>query len=215
MTTSDQNPPARFVEVPEPYIYHRSDEYKRDRMLELEKKLKDGQIPEDQKVNVQAAIELYRTKNMPRGLVWLQEGRLIKRRDRNTKLPLWGEGFAQQLGRSMKVEDAEGTGFHYTDMGVLHQYQTPYEGLGPLVQVDTANGVFQAQIIDMEVMVLNQDGEQVSGWIEEEGLIMPPANLRLSGLGIRQGLYFATAPGNDFLYVSETKNGLVQQLPTH
>lgn len=56
----------------------------------------------------------------------------------------------------------------------------------------------------------------ITNWFIETATIVPD-NLgipRLSGLAMRNEVYFATAPGNAALYVSKKKNGIVRQLPT-
>jgi hypothetical protein len=53
-------------------------------------------------------------------------------------------------------------------------------------------------------------------WYDEVGVInWTPGALRLSGFKMRMHLYFATAPGNQMLYISEKKHGIIKQLPTH
>lgn len=56
-------------------------------------------------------------------------------------------------------------------------------------------------------------------WYSEDATIVPAAMVaaghthRLSGSGMRNYLYFATAPGNQTLFVSQKKNGIVDRLP--
>lgn len=90
-----------------------------------------------------------------------------------------------------------------------------YGGLGPAIVVQTANGPVNRQSIFVELQLMRADGTAVSGWIRELGLITPPgaAQMRLTGAGIRNHLYFATAPGNQNLYVAEKKNGIMSELP--
>jgi hypothetical protein len=53
-----------------------------------------------------------------------------------------------------------------------------------------------------------------SNWIDECAIVKPalPGIIRLSGTGIRNKLYIATTPGNNFLTVSATKGGLTSLL---
>ncbi|EZF16671.1 LOW QUALITY PROTEIN: hypothetical protein H112_05666 [Trichophyton rubrum D6] len=79
----------------------------------------------------------------------------------------------------------------------------------------TANGIVLRQVIYVEIQLLDSQRNPISDWILEESVVVPSAegNTRLSGRGMRDCLYFATAPGNQQLYVAEKKNGIVQQLP--
>lgn len=56
----------------------------------------------------------------------------------------------------------------------------------------------------------------LTGWMAEVFVIRDSEDGQiplLSGNAIRRKLYFATAPGNEFLYVSVKKNGIVTKLP--
>lgn len=52
-------------------------------------------------------------------------------------------------------------------------------------------------------------------WLSEAFIVKPwsPTTSLLSGAAMRRALYFATAPGNQYLYVSAKKSGIVSQLP--
>jgi hypothetical protein len=67
------------------------------------------------------------------------------------------------------------------------------------------------------MQIIKRDGSEISGWFTETGLTTPiqPGSVqyRLSGKVMRDELYFATAPGNQLLYVALKKNGIVTQLP--
>ena len=67
----------------------------------------------------------------------------------------------------------------------------------------------------IEVKLLHVDGSEFDHWIFENAIVRRSGEMSsvLSGSGIRQELYFATAPGNSELYVAETRNGLIMQLP--
>ena len=90
-----------------------------------------------------------------------------------------------------------------------------YWGKGEDMTVRTANGLVSRPTVLIEVRLLKCNGEVFSNWIREWGSITPDGDpySRLSGRGIREQLFFATAPGNHWLYVSETKSGLMSQLP--
>lgn len=69
--------------------------------------------------------------------------------------------------------------------------------------------------IVVEVQIVNLQGETITPWFVEVAIIVPDEQglVRLSGQGMRNHLYFATAPGNGMLYVAKKKNGVVSQLP--
>ena len=85
------------------------------------------------------------------------------------------------------------------------------------VHVGTANGVVPRERVMIEIQLIKADGTIVSPWLLETAVITPVQQgvpqLRLSGNAMRNHLYFATAPGNATLFVSEKKNGIVNQLP--
>ncbi len=61
---------------------------------------------------------------------------------------------------------------------------------------------------------MRANGTAASDWITELGVIISQGQVRrLSGPSIRDHFYFATAPGNQHLYVAEKKNGIMAQLP--
>jgi len=70
-----------------------------------------------------------------------------------------------------------------------------------------------------EVRIM-KEGEQhsllpMTPWFEETFVVRnnnPPVPV-LCRAAMRQHLYFATAPGNQRLFISVKKNGVVQQLP--
>ncbi|EZF36339.1 hypothetical protein H109_04066 [Trichophyton interdigitale MR816] len=79
----------------------------------------------------------------------------------------------------------------------------------------TPKEIVLRQVVFVEIQLLDSQCKPISDWILEESVIVPSAegNTRLSSRGMRYCLYFATAPGNQQLYVAEKKNGIVQQLP--
>lgn len=84
-----------------------------------------------------------------------------------------------------------------------------------MVPITTANGQVYQQFIWIQIQLVRADGTAVSDWIDEMGTISTaePATMRLTGDLIRNHLYFATAPGNQYLYVAETAHGILSQLP--
>jgi hypothetical protein len=104
-----------------------------------------------------------------------------------------------------------------TELNILQYDPNNYNGRIGSTVVNTAAGRVNRDAIFVEVMVLKNDGTPVTGWILERGLVQPfPPGIgdcRLSGAGIRDHLYFATAPGNHNLFISQKKNGIVSRLP--
>ncbi|QSS54662.1 hypothetical protein I7I53_02293 [Histoplasma capsulatum var. duboisii H88] len=90
-----------------------------------------------------------------------------------------------------------------------------YGRFGPIITVATAGGTVWRQRIIIEIQLIDLEGNAVSDWISEYGIITPATSgvARLSGTEMRQSLYFATAPGNQHLFVAEKKNRIVEQLP--
>jgi len=65
----------------------------------------------------------------------------------------------------------------------------------------------------VEVQLVRNDGTPWSNWIQERAIVRAGTNMpRLSGVGIRNVLYFGTAPGNQALAVGATKGGMVSLL---
>ena len=85
----------------------------------------------------------------------------------------------------------------------------------------SANGLSRLQRVDLELcitkfdMIVNQF-IPMTDWFTEKFVIRPftPFTYLLSGNKMRQHLFFATAPGNQTLYVAGRKNGLYDILPT-
>lgn len=84
---------------------------------------------------------------------------------------------------------------------------------GNKVYVDS----FMGQIRIVKFEPTTGDMKALTGWLNETFVIKDPdyhGHVQLlSGNAMRQALYFATAPGNDQLYISVKKNGLMAHLP--
>ena len=95
-----------------------------------------------------------------------------------------------------------------------------YRGWGGTVQIKTANGVVARRKITIAIRILSGTNptEPITEWILEEAIVAlsddDSVYDRLSGGLMRRSLYFATAPGNAHLYVSQNKTGITQRLPT-
>lgn len=101
------------------------------------------------------------------------------------------------------------------DLAALLPANRLYFGYGLIIPLETANGTISRQSIMIEVKLMCRNGTAFSEWILECGVITPVAECAtaLSGQSIRGKLYFATASGNNVLYVAERKSGITFQLP--
>jgi hypothetical protein len=103
-----------------------------------------------------------------------------------------------------------------TDLINLHYNPNTYQGRIGFVPVSTANGIVARERIIIEIQLMKANGTIASPWFRESALITPlqlGLQYRLSGNAMRNHLYFATAPGNTTLFISEKRNGIVTQLP--
>ncbi len=104
-----------------------------------------------------------------------------------------------------------------TDLNNLNYNPNTYQGRFGVVGVATPNGVMFREQIMIEIQLMSANGTLISPWFQENALVTPvqPAGTqcRLSGNAMRNHLFFATAPGNNTLFVAEKKNGIVSQLP--
>jgi hypothetical protein len=101
-----------------------------------------------------------------------------------------------------------------TDLPQLGNIQG-YAGWQLAIGITDANGtttVFQTILV--QVRLVRDDNTPWGDWIDELALVrqLGPNVPRLSGVGIRNVLYIATAPGNHLLAVSATKGGLTSLL---
>ena len=82
------------------------------------------------------------------------------------------------------------------------------------------NGQLNLVHITAELRVMKPGPQNLipmTDWLTEDFVIRPwvPDTLVLSGGEVRHHLFFATAPGNQLLYVAGRKNGLTELLPTN
>ena len=87
--------------------------------------------------------------------------------------------------------------------------------------INTPNGAAMVPTVWMDIRIVKRDEDgaikALTEWMREAFVVRDWNNDRtplLSGMAMRQRLYFATAPGNEYLYVSVKKNGVVSQLPS-
>jgi len=85
-----------------------------------------------------------------------------------------------------------------------------YTGWRGTVDVLDANGVVtNFQRISVQVLLVGHgDIPWRTNWIDEVAIVRSDHVERLSGAGIRQHLYFGTAPGNNNLAIATTNGGL-------
>lgn len=89
----------------------------------------------------------------------------------------------------------------------------PYLAWGIPMPILTANGIVNRDSLTIQIQLQKQDTTAASEWIREGAVVVPQQGNRLSGGEIRNNFYFATAPGNQHLFVAEKKNGIISQLP--
>lgn len=99
-----------------------------------------------------------------------------------------------------------------SDLTAMGIKRTSYTGYGPPVNITTANGDIRRPTLTLQIQLRDENGTPASQWFREEAAIIRNGD-RLSGESIRDQFYFATAPGNEFLYIAEKKNGLMGLLP--
>lgn len=125
-------------------------------------------------------------------------------------------------GQAFKVSTMNDTGSNvqtlYDDEYLALMTLSPhFSGTYPIT-VGLADGSTRPMFgVPLEVRLIDQAGDMLTEWIPEEGVLtnrgspnLPP---RLSGRGIRTRLFFATAPGNNKLYVTENKTSHFRMVP--
>jgi hypothetical protein len=81
--------------------------------------------------------------------------------------------------------------------------------------ITTANGQALQPLILVDMQILTSAFVALTPWFRETAVVKPdsPGDARLSGAAMRDHLFFATAPGNAYLYVAQKKAGLIRDLP--
>jgi hypothetical protein len=102
-----------------------------------------------------------------------------------------------------------------SDLANLNYNPDTYYGHLGFRQIWTAAGPVNRSLIRIQMQLVDTNGVELTPWFLETAVITPdqPGLHRLSGLAMRDHLYFATTPGNTTLYVAAKKNGIVRQLP--
>ncbi|CAG8931552.1 unnamed protein product [Penicillium salamii] len=80
--------------------------------------------------------------------------------------------------------------------------------------LSTANGPIWLAHFTIEMQIINAASVALTPWFEQLAVVKHwgPDKIRLSGDKMREHLFFATAPGNRTLYVSNKKAGLMRTL---
>lgn len=91
-----------------------------------------------------------------------------------------------------------------------------YRAWGPFIDVENASGDIDL-LLSLFIEVRLVDPTTLlpwSAWIQEVAIVrdVRPGMIRLSGSGIRDFLNFGTGPGNQFVSVSRSRNGMTTQL---
>lgn len=116
-----------------------------------------------------------------------------------------------------------------SDIQTIYQHQfDQLDGPAPgrlllhllLVPIMTPNGMNNVPSATFELRIIKRDvdgsAKALTDWMIETFALRDWDNgqtVLLSGLAMRERLYFATAPGNNELFVSVKKNGIVSRLP--
>ncbi|KAJ5213443.1 hypothetical protein N7449_000612 [Penicillium cf. viridicatum] len=82
--------------------------------------------------------------------------------------------------------------------------------------METSLGQAPQDTILVDMQIVTSSLVELTPWFVEIAVIKPDnmGAARLSGAAMRRRLFFATAPGNDRLYVAQKKAGLIRDLPT-
>jgi hypothetical protein len=102
-----------------------------------------------------------------------------------------------------------------SDLAGMHYDLGTYMGRIGMGRINTPNGVMFRERILIQIKLVDSSGAELTRWFVDTAAITPnmPGLLRLSGIAMRHHLYFATAPGNEDLYVAVQRNGITTQLP--
>lgn len=94
-----------------------------------------------------------------------------------------------------------------TDLSALQCDQLGYNGFLGGASVELAFGSMQCDMALIELQIIDENGLQITPWFSETAIIKAEelGAVRLSGEAMRNYLYFATAPGNNRLYISQKK----------
>jgi hypothetical protein len=101
-----------------------------------------------------------------------------------------------------------------TDMPYLGNIQAYNSWRGNITTRNASGTIHVYREILVEAQLVRNDNTPWSDWISEYAIVRPagPGITRLSGVGIRDILYFGTAPSNHSLTVAATKGGMASLL---
>lgn len=102
----------------------------------------------------------------------------------------------------VSVQDSEAQVLLPQDLSDLN-FDPAIHSLTPLpVRVRQSHPQWGA--LQIEMQIVSTDGEALTPWYDEVAVVHSPDDTRLSGLGMRNYLYFMTAPGGRELYAAGT-----------
>ncbi|KFY93683.1 hypothetical protein V498_04305, partial [Pseudogymnoascus sp. VKM F-4517 (FW-2822)] len=172
--------------------------------------------PEGQHVNIRAAIKLYEDGTIDGTRhVMITDGKVVTLQEASKSTSWsWGE-LKMHLGLTL-AKGGDGTIWGIIVMNdsgsdALTIFDTDllqlggvgaYRGWCGIADISSANGaVDHCLLVMVEVQLVQDDLTPWTPWIEELAIVrqVQPGLLRLSGAGIRERLYFGTAPGNHFV----------------
>lgn len=126
--------------------------------------------------------------------------------DRRPFAPILPVHFSNDTGSNMQTLyplDAAALGVDPNSQHLVRQ----------VIRTPAGNMVCPTMPISMQIVQPNLPWTPLTPWYVEEAVINPNAVERLSGPGMRNHLYFCTAPGNQLLYISTTKTALRDIVP--
>ncbi|WEW60146.1 hypothetical protein PRK78_005631 [Emydomyces testavorans] len=172
-----------------------------------------------QRLNIEKLIQMYESGELgplcPGKTTYIRNGEVMDRPARISakfRLPLSNEphrwiqaSISNDTGSSQQVIFEE-------DLIALGWDSVTYPGRLGLATVTTASGVLRRLRVLIEMQIVDSNGVAMTPWFEETAIVaFARGSLpRLSGLRMRDHLYFATAPGNETLYVAAKKKWYCQ-----
>lgn len=102
-----------------------------------------------------------------------------------------------------------------SDLEALHYDSNSYSAgvVGEVELTVAGGGSISRDMIQLEIRLMHDDrSEPLGRWFLAMAVIDNMVDTRLSGLEMREIFYFATTPGNQALYVSSSKAGIIAKL---
>jgi hypothetical protein len=159
--------------------------------------INDPATNEPQKINLQAAINLYHAKELPGLFKWIQDGKVVRHKDIDFRRSYWVEVFP----------------FAPYDLSTHCAYPHFNLGLWPAT-ILTGYGSSSKSLLRYSCWIRKAMLCLTRFWrralSHQQSLMSVDSQVMASD---SLCLYFATAPGNQHLYVAKKKNGIIEQLP--